>query len=99
MADASYPSLKIELAKLQDAQLAALEESTFISMNERQKRNYDERAAVIHRDRWDWPTAQSVIDALNSSAVSAEQHEVIYVLLIGAATLTLLFIVWAACLW
>lgn len=47
MADASYPSLKIELAKLQDAQLAALEESTFISMNERQKRNYDERASRI----------------------------------------------------
>lgn len=95
MADVSSPSLKIELAKLRDAQRAALEESTYINMHERERRNYDERAAVIHRDRWAWPTAQSVVDVLNSSALGAEQHEVIYVLLIGVTTLALLLLVWA----
>lgn len=30
---------------------------------------------VINRDRVTWPTAQSVIDALNSSGLSAEQHQ------------------------
>lgn len=47
MANASSSSLKIELARLRDAQRAALEDSTYISMNERERRNYDERAGRI----------------------------------------------------
>ena len=47
MTDASSPSSKIELARLHAAQCAALEQSTYIGMNEREKREYEERALRI----------------------------------------------------
>ena len=54
---------------------------------------------VINVDKVMWETAGSVIDSLDGSGLSAEQHEVIYVLLMAAGTLALLLLVWAACLW
>lgn len=54
---------------------------------------------VMNLDKMVWQTARSMLDTLDGSGLSAEQQEVIYVLLVGAATLALLLLVWAACLW